>query len=318
MPHDVIVTAVRERPPTAIKVSLADFLAREFPPRQNLLAPWLPEQGLCMVYAPRGVGKTYFALSVAYAVAAGGRFLNWYAPEPQGVLYLDGEMPATVMQERLAAIVRGADQEPAAPFELVTPDLQERGIPRLDCAAGQAAIEEVMSPETKLIICDNLSTLTSGAENDGDDWLPVQSWALSQRAQGRSVLMVHHAGKGGQQRGTSRREDVLDTVLALKHPPGYTPDQGASFEIHFEKGRGIYGDNTLPIEATLTESTEGALTWASRTLEASTLDKVVKLTREGLNQPEIADALGINKSTVSRHLKKARSMGLLSAQEVLP
>ena len=85
--------------------SLGEFLQRDIPPLEQVLAPWLPMQGLTMVYAARGVGKTFFALNVAYAVASGGSFLNWSAPKPRGVLYIDGEMPAVAMQERLANIV---------------------------------------------------------------------------------------------------------------------------------------------------------------------------------------------------------------------
>ena len=58
---------------------------------------------------------------------------------------------------------------------------------------------------------------------------------------GISVLFIHHAGKGGQQRGTSRREDVLDTVIAMRKPADFNPGDGAYFEIHFEKARGLYG-----------------------------------------------------------------------------
>ena len=48
------------------------------------------------------------------------------------------------------------------------------------------------------------------------DPFPLRSsWMLAQRAAARSVLLIHHAGKGGGQRGTSRKEDVLDTVISL-------------------------------------------------------------------------------------------------------
>ena len=46
----------------------------------------------------------------------------------------------------------------------------------------------------------------------------MQRWLLSLRRRGKGALLIHHAGKGGQQRGTSRREDVLDTVIALRGP----------------------------------------------------------------------------------------------------
>jgi Mrp family chromosome partitioning ATPase len=86
------------------------FLKMEIKPLEFLLHPWLPSPGVAMVFAPRGVGKTYFSLNVAYAVASGGSFLKWQAPTPKSVLYLDGEMSASVMQRRLAEIVKANDQ----------------------------------------------------------------------------------------------------------------------------------------------------------------------------------------------------------------
>jgi Protein of unknown function (DUF3489) len=65
------------------------------------------------------------------------------------------------------------------------------------------------------------------------------------RRRGISVLIVHHAGKGGQQRGTTRREDVLDTSISLRHPADYSPVEGARFEIHLEKARGVRGRESV-------------------------------------------------------------------------
>jgi putative DNA primase/helicase len=66
-----------------------------------------------------------------------------------------------------------------------------------------------------------------------------------------SGLIVHHAGKGGQQRGTSRREDVLDTSISLRRPEDYRPAEGARFEVHFEKHRDFFGEDAAPFEAKL-------------------------------------------------------------------
>jgi len=66
------------------------------------------------------------------------------------------------------------------------------------------------------------------------------------------VLFIHHSGKGGAQRGTSRKEDVLDTVIALRRPEDYSPAEGARFEVHFEKARGFAGEEAEPFEAALT------------------------------------------------------------------
>lgn len=299
-------------PPARLKiVDAVEFLGLEFPPRENLLTPWLPKQGLCMVYAPRGLGKTHFSLGVSYAVASGGTFLSWSAPAPRGVLFLDGEMPGVVLQERLARIVASNDREPAAPLRIVTPDLQSRGMLNLSDPAEQAALEPYLEG-VDLIVVDNLSTLCrSGKEAEGESWLPVQEWALRQRAAGRSVLFVHHSGKNGEQRGTSRREDVLDTVIALRRPCDYSPDQGACFEVHFEKARGIYGEETKPFEATLTTGPDGRQTWVMKNLEESTAEKVAKLLGEGVPQGEIADMLGLTKGTISKAKKRAENMGLI-------
>ena len=43
-------------------VSVEELLAREIRPREMLLEPILPEQGLAMLYAYRGLGKTYLCL----------------------------------------------------------------------------------------------------------------------------------------------------------------------------------------------------------------------------------------------------------------
>ena len=198
-----------------------------------------------------------------------------------------------------------------APFVLLSPELQPEGMPWLDTTEGQQGLEHILTDDIKLIVVDNISTLTKAKENESDSWTPVQGWALRQRAVGRSVLFIHHAGKGGQQRGTSKREDVLDTVIALRRPAAYQPEQGAVFEVHFEKARGLHGNDVDPIEATFVTDESEAAHWLSRTVEASTFEKVAALLSEGMTQRDIAEELGVNKSTVSRYAKRARSGNLL-------
>ncbi len=52
--------------------NVREFLELEIPPREMLLSPILPTQGLVMLYAPRGIGKTHVALWMAYTIASGG------------------------------------------------------------------------------------------------------------------------------------------------------------------------------------------------------------------------------------------------------
>jgi putative DNA primase/helicase len=57
-------------------LSAAEFLELAIKPREMALSPILPLPGLAMLYAPRGMGKTYVALSMSYAMAAGGKALH--------------------------------------------------------------------------------------------------------------------------------------------------------------------------------------------------------------------------------------------------
>jgi hypothetical protein len=72
-----------------------------------------------------------------------------------------------------------------------------------------------------------------------------------QRRGNRAILLVHHANKKGEQRGTNPREDMLDLVMAIRRPADCQPAEGARFEIHFEKARCLFGEAAKPIEARL-------------------------------------------------------------------
>ena len=313
-PHDLtrLAAAAAELVPLrAFDVhELADMAFR---PRDPLLSPWLNSQDLCMAFAGRGIGKTHFCLAVAYAVATGGKFLRWSAPAPRKVLYLDGELPGGVLQKRLQ--MHAPDVDPPRGFlRILTPDVVPEGqpLPDLSTPGGQAAIDLLIEPDTALVIVDNLSAWArTGRENDAESWHPVAEWILSLRRRGIAVILVHHSGKGGQQRGTSKKEDLLDVVIGLSRPKDYDPQQGAAFVMEFTKARNLKGEDAESLEIEL-KGTDERAEWYWRTAENSTFDRVVDLSNEGLRPNEIATELEINKSTVSRHLRKARELGLLT------
>lgn len=247
-------------------MDVESFLRLDLPKRDCLLYPVFPERGLAMLYAPRGVGKTWAALAIGLAVATGGDFLRWRSPNPRRVLYLDGEMRAEDLQHRLSLLTGAMNAEPAPGFfRIACADVIEAGIPDLATLEGQAELEVLMT-DTDLVILDNLSALAKGDENEQKRWAPLQDWCLAQRRAGRSVLMVHHAGKSGQQRGTSRREDALDLVIALRRPEGANPAEGARVQVTVEKCRGASGEALEPFEARL-EAVGGMAMWSWRGLE---------------------------------------------------
>ncbi len=139
----------------------------------------------------------------------------------------------------------------------------------------------------------------------------MQEWLLSLRRRGFSVLLVHHAGKGGNQRGTSKREDCLDTVICLKRPPDYRAEDGARFEVHLEKARGVVGEDAKPFESRL-EVWDGAAAWMTRDIEDRELEQVIELTREGLTVRDIEKETDISRSKVGRLRRRAQAEGRLS------
>ncbi len=302
-------TAIRDFPSIAatqglslVAVSVEDLLRKEIRRREMLLNPILPEQGLTMLYAYRGIGKTHLALGISAAVASGTQFLRWKAPRPRTVLYVDGELPASILREWSAMIVAGIEEGEPLPNALrfVTPDLQQRPMPDLATLEGQRLLEQHVAG-VDLIVLDNLSALCRyGNENEGEGWLPVQEWALGLRRRGTSVLFVHHAGKNKTQRGTSRREDLLDTVITLKHPPDYSSSEGLRCEVHFEKTRSMLGDEAKPFEVRMESGSDGRAIWTCRDLEDAKACQAASLFSAGMSVRDVAEELGVSKSTAQR------------------
>lgn len=298
---------------TLVSISLSDFLAIEIEPQEAILEPWLNSKSLNMLHAKRGVGKTYVGLSIAYAVATGTNYLKWKAPKARKVVYLDGEMSSYTLQSRLKAISDATPCEQVLHLNLniLTPDLQRGPIPDLADKKWHDTVRGLIG-DAELVIVDNLSCLarSGGPENDADSWNVLADWALKLRREGVAVLFMHHSGKSGQQRGTSRKEDILNVVINLKHPADYSPDMGAYFELHFEKGRELFGENSKSFIAKLL-SEDTVHKWEITDFEESNYEKVVTMSKLGLQMGEIAADMGLNKSSVSRYLKRAKEEGLI-------
>lgn len=288
-----------------IVVNMANFLSMDLPERGFLLEPVIPTQGIVILYAPRGIGKTFTALSMSLAVAGGLSLYNWQASKPNKVLYVDGEMPAITMQERLKALAFGmaAPEIAMQNLSLITPDMQNRPMPDLATIAGQKMLEPFLE-HIDLLVLDNISTLCrTGKENESQSWQPMQTWLLDLRRRGIAVLLVHHAGKSGDQRGTSAREDIMDTVISLRRPKIYNMAEGARFQIHLTKARSITGKDALPFEVHL-KAENNVLHWDVFEIQEAELEQVKKLMNEGYSIRECAEEMGLSKSTVHRLKKK--------------
>lgn len=294
-------------------ITFQDLQSMAIPEREMVLSPILPAKGLAMIYAARGVGKTQVGIGASYAVATGGSFLRWRALQPRRVLYIDGEMPQKALQDRINMLASSGVSMPSPDyFRFLAMDAQELGTScNLADPRDQAAVE-IELKGAELVIFDNLSTLVSaGRENDAESWDAMQAWLLHLRRKGVSVLMIHHAGRGENARGTSKREDVLDTVIHLRHPDDYSPEQGARFEVHLKKARGIFGEDAAPFEAKLTVE-DGRAVWTTQALLDMEVEQVLEMAQANMSVRDIAAELGIGKSKVDRIKAKLRAEGRLT------
>ena len=284
-------------------IDFPEFCKMKIEPRAMLMKPILREKGALMIFSYRGVGKTHVGAGIAYAAASGTKFLKWEAPKPYRVLLIDGEMPAADLQERYKAIVAGQSVVPApGMFQILAADQMDFGIGNLADPKIQKEISQLVGAlKTSLLILDNLSSLAAVIrDSDQESWNTIQAWILELRRCGVAVIILHHAGKSGEQRGTSRREDVLDTSVKLCHPVDYLPSEGARFEVHIEKGRGLHGDDAKPFEARLSNDGRGAYVWTVKELDDVNKSRVATLMEDGLSVRDIAEETGLSKSTVQR------------------
>lgn len=305
--------------------NLNRFMALDLPKAGMILDPIITEGSLSMLHAYRGVGKSFFAMSLALAVANGGKFLRWKAPHPSKVLYVDGEMSSFTLQERftkLSGCSLFADEQTDYTQNLVLFAADMQPFPSINIERGnvQYVIEQMIEDNgIKLVIFDNISSLTTIDELDSTAWLPIQEWLISLRKKNVAVLLIHHSGKNGGQRGVSKREDVLDLVISLRVPPKNTENTqkttsnqqnksedeeendcfGGKCQVTFEKNRNIGGKNKLTnFGIQLLDMDDGSVMWAD-------IYAVIKqLKEEGLSGYKIAALTGFSKTRVYEILKQ--------------
>jgi KaiC/GvpD/RAD55 family RecA-like ATPase len=288
-------------------VDLPELCTMSLTPRTWVLDPILPVKSIAMLYSWRGSGKTFFTLEITYLIAVGaGNVFCWDIPEARPVLYVDGEMDSAELQERVRQIVNGHEGKIPEPgmMRFITPDLEER-TPEIITPEGRRRIEDQLKGG-ELLILDNLSSLIpSGEERETEDWAIVQEWLLKLRRCGFTTLFCHHAGKGGGQRGTSNREDVLNLVINLRRPADYSPEDGLRAEVHFEKIRGrARGNAVQPFEIRLESDDRGRACWTRKPLKLMIEKQILEMFTAGDKDRDIAEVMRLNRFQVYRMRKK--------------
>jgi putative DNA primase/helicase len=322
---EVVAFQKRAKPPIGDRVwRLKEFLEEpdDMPPL--LLDPWLRGGEQWMVHGAAGTGKTYFGLSVAWAVASGGSFLHWKAPAPRRVLYVDGEVATWEMRGRLRRMVaqRGRGdaargirnfrgyQMAAQPDGATFPDFGlDEGIDQfLKLARGQ-----------ELVVVDNLSVcLRTGDPNAPAWWAPMQEALQELRKRSTATLLDHHQNKAGEQRGTNAKEDILDGVIRLQRPADYSATDGAKFMLSWDKGRALRGEDKTPVEAQLADDPEGGVKWNYRVIDHSRHLELMRLAQSGdyRTQRELAVAMDLKPTRITQLKAEAIKDGLFTSRQL--
>lgn len=278
------------------------------PAREKLLGDWFMEGDLGFIHAPRGLGKTWFSLALATAIAAGRGCGPWRGHNPRRVLYVDGEMPCESLDSRIAGM--GRSENLRVLNHEVLFHLADRVLNLADSAVQQALTARLLADRISVLFLDNLSCLFSGvAENDADAWESVLRWLLALRRQRIAVVLVHHSGRNSQtMRGTSRREDAAFWVIRLDVAQTEF-HEGAQFLTQFTK------DRNSPVEQPAIEwhfATGDAGAVRITTQQASGIEAFRHWIEAGITSPEdIAREMGVSKSTISRLARKAMEAGWL-------
>lgn len=296
-------------------VSYEDLLRFDMPERKEHL-PWLKEGSLVMVFGPRGIGKTMLQLGLTAGLVTGTRFLAWSVTAPVGVLYIDGEMPLDELRSRTTSFLV---EPPKAPLHFLTSEVVYHKTQRDLTLTSSEVQDEITAmldahPDIRVVILDNISSLFVGIDEDRKrDWEPISAWLVRLRHRGLSVILVHHAGKGGNQRGTSGREDALDVVIQLDRPSQYDAREGCHFELRFTKARSVKGDDVAPLDIRLSEA-GGRVQLSYQALEESKLDEVRRLYEDGIISPsDMAVEANITKGYASKLIKKVKASAGVSA-----
>jgi hypothetical protein len=216
-----VFEAVAEPSPTEQKLDyLEKHLLRgaevlNMEPQSWKVPDWLPSNAVIAVYAAPGVGKSFYALTLALEIARGGSWLG--SPlEAEKVLYVAAEK-ATTLRDRAEAWCEYHGETLPDNFLLE----QTPRPPQLsDPLMVQALCTLIERTSSKFVILDTYAMMLQGIDENSskDSGIPIE--ALSQlrvATKGGSVLVVHHSGKDSSKglRGSSALLAAVDLSIEI-------------------------------------------------------------------------------------------------------
>jgi KaiC/GvpD/RAD55 family RecA-like ATPase len=218
-------------------ITASELVNRNYPQSEYLLFPLMQKESLNQIWGSPGSGKTLFSLEMACAIANAQPFLKYKWQEGVKacpVLYIEGEMSATQIQERLINITtRYQEEAKQFNFELLNfailkeqtnhtfePLNTESGRKKVELKAEEITEKHNQKP---VIFLDNISCLTDFQEKDGVEWKSLMNWLVKLRSKGYTVNFLHHATKeGSSSSGSNMKERPVDLEIKISEPDSDT------------------------------------------------------------------------------------------------
>jgi KaiC/GvpD/RAD55 family RecA-like ATPase len=206
-----------------LKVVFGDQLGSDYEAPDELVEGLMTIGSSVVVYGDSNSGKTFWALSVATAIATG---TDCYGrkTDPGLVVYLASEAPASI-RSRMQAIKKfhSCNLENLAmvpvPMNFYSGDQDAHDVIEL-----VRAVEQIKGRPVRLIIGDTLARMSAGAnENSGEDMGPVMArFDQVATATGAALMIIHHNGKDAAKgaRGWSGIRAHIDTEIEVTEKDG--------------------------------------------------------------------------------------------------
>lgn len=224
-----------------------------------LLRPFIRAGTITILVSHEGVGKTWFAALLGYAVAGGTKFLDrWSAEKPAKVLFIRTERNDG-LPDRLNRLHRiyGAELANVAVF----PESDFGKAVDLTTDEGWASIAEQVD-KADLIFLDSLGNIISF--NDSKDWRRLKHHLDKLIARRKAVVILHHLGKDGSLLGSKRPLIDADQVIRLTR----LFDNGGLVEFPKRRDDDRLGKDSTSFEYRWkSDDAEDKVTWSTKYVE---------------------------------------------------
>lgn len=128
------------------------------------------------------------------------------------------------------------------------------------------------------------------------------------------MIVIQHAGRNGQMRGHSKREDACSWIIELQNAKT-DEEPGAKFVSHFAKCSRNTGNSLPDLLWHFTTDDDGLVNIHCEEAQVNEYETFIRHVLDGVEmQAEIAEMMNKLKGTVSRWVKKAVNEGRIKRQ----